>query len=130
MAYFVSKEGVWDVTPGGRSSTPVLKVAGLQPGTFVKVTCNFGARTIYRDTAEGFFYSLGTDGDNDVLAMTPATAIFQGDDGWQSCSLMTVFRVLATTDGEVDFACHFSKGDLSGSGALMNFVMIAEILHD
>lgn len=124
MAHYISKEGVWDVAGNGDSAAPVLKVTGLLPGTLVKVTCNFCARTTQRNTDEGFFYSLGTDTQDDVMAMTPTTAAFQGNEGWQSCSLITVFQVLPGTDGEVDFECTFKNGIVT----LMSFVMIAEVL--
>ena len=128
MANFISREGVWDVHAGGRSQTPVLKVTGLTPGTFLKVTCNFCAHAAHRDAGEGFFYTLGAHGDDDMLAMTPTTGVFQGDDGWQTCTLVTVFQVLAGTNGEVDLECLFHKGNLSGAGTIMNFVLIAELL--
>jgi hypothetical protein len=124
MAHFISKEGVWDVLPDGQSDTPVLKVTGLRPGTFVKVTCNFCAQAAQEVNDEGFFYSVGTKAADDVMAMTPTTAAFQGDEGWQSCTLIAVFEVLSGTDGEVEFGCHFKNGAVT----LMNFVMIAEIL--
>src|SRR5689334_6934775 len=88
MAHFISREGVWDVSAGSRSQTPVLRVTELAPGSFLKVTCNFCAHAAARDSGEGFYYTLGTHGDDDVLAMTPATGVFQGDDGWQTCTLV------------------------------------------
>lgn len=127
MAFFVSREGVWDIVAGS-SDTPALKVTGLQAGDMLKVTVNFCAHATTRDANEGFYYTLSTDSDDDVMAVTPATAIFQGDDGWQSCTLIAVFQVLPSTDGEAEFSCQFNKGDLTGSGTMMNFVLLAEML--
>ncbi len=128
MAFFVSREGVWDIVPGGSSETPVLKVTGLKAGSLVKVTVNFSAHATNRATNEGFYYTLSSSSSDDVMAVTPASAVFQGDDGWQSCTLITIFEVLPNSKGGAEISCLFNKGDLTGTGTLMNFVMIAEML--
>lgn len=128
MAFFVSREGVWDIVAGNHGDTPTLKVTGIQAGSIIKVTVNFCAHTTKRDANEGFYYTLGAAYDDDVMAVTPTTAVFQGDDGWQSCTLVSVFQVLGNTDGEAEFSCQFGKGDLTGTGTLMNFTLIAEML--
>jgi hypothetical protein len=128
MAFFVSREGVWDIVPGGSSETPALKVTGLTAGGLVKVTVNFCAHATNRAANEGFYYSLTSSSSDDVMAVTPATAIFQGDDGWQSCTLITIFEVLSNSKGAAELSCHFNKGDLTGTGTLMNFVLLAEML--
>lgn len=128
MAFFVAREGVWDVEAGTTSGTPGLTVSGLQAGSHLKMTVNFSARASLSSTDEGFDFTVVAQGNNDVLAVTPTTGTFQGAEGWQSCVLIVIFEVLATTDGETLFECIFDKGVLSGVGTLMNFVMIAEVI--
>lgn len=128
MAFFVSREGVWDIVPGSGSETPTLKVSGLQAGSLVKVTVNFCAHATNRSANEGFYYALSSSSRDDVMAVSPATAVFQGDDGWQSCTLITIFEVLPNSKGDAELSCQFNKGDLTGTGTIMNFVLLAEML--
>jgi hypothetical protein len=128
MAFFVAREGVWDVEAGTVSGTPHLTVTDLRAGTHVKITVNFSARASLGSADEGFDFTVIAQGNNDVLAMTPTTGTFQGVEGWQSCVLSAVFEVLVTTDGETMFECVFDKGVLSGAGTIMNFVMVAEVI--
>lgn len=128
MAVVVSKEGVWDVIAGSASNTPTLTLTDLKPGTFVKVTCHFGARSVLNDTASGFYYTLTLDTDSDLTAITPVTQILQGHEGWQTCLLMGVFEVLVSSDGAASISVTFNKGDLDGLGSLMNFTLLAEII--
>jgi hypothetical protein len=128
MAVVVSKVGAWDVIEGSSSNTPALELKSLKPGTFIKVTAHFGARTVKRDITGGFYYALTPDSDGDVVAITPATQICQGHEGWQVCTLIAVFEVLGTTDGEATLHVTFTKGDLDGLGSLMNFTLLAETL--
>lgn len=128
MAVVVSKEGVWDVIAGSSSNTPALELKNLQAGTFLKVTCQFGARTLLRDLSGGFYYTLTPDSEADIVAITPVTQCCQGQEGWQVCSLVAVYEVLTTTDGEATLQVVFNKGDLDGLGSVMNFTLLAETL--
>jgi hypothetical protein len=128
MAVVVSKEGVWDVIAGSSSNTPALELTGLKAGSFVKVTCQFGARTVQRDLSGGFDYSLITDDDSDLVAITPSLQTFQAQEGWQTCQMIVVYEVQAATDGSATIQVMFSKGVLDGLGSLMNFTLLAETL--
>jgi hypothetical protein len=128
MAVVVSKVGAWDVIEGSSSNTPALELSNLKPGSFIKVTAHFGARTVKSDTTGGFYYTLTPDTDSDVVAITPATQICQAHEGWQACTLVAVFEVLGSTDGEATLHVVFTKGDLDGLGSLMNFTLLAEVL--
>jgi hypothetical protein len=128
MAFFVAREGVWDVEAGTISGTPRLTVTGLQTGSHIKITVNFSARAAFSSEDAGVDFTVSALGNNDVLAMTPTTGTFQGVEGWQSCIVIAVFEVLLTTDGETTFECVFDKGVLSGVGTIMNFVMVAEVI--
>jgi hypothetical protein len=130
MAFFVSKEGVWDLIADGQNETPTLTVTNLKAGSLVKITVNFTAQTSLDHAREGFYFSVNADAhsQSDVLAMTPTASALQGTQGWHSAVLIAVFEVLSTTDGTATFECAFSKGDLAGKGTLMNFVMLAELL--
>lgn len=128
MAVVVSKVGVWDVIEGSSSNTPALELTNLKPGSFIKVTCHFGARTVQSGNNGGFYYALTPDSDGDMVAITPTTQICQGHDGWQTCLIMAVFEMLGTTDGSATLQLIFTKGDLDGLGTLMNFTLLAETL--
>lgn len=128
MAYYVSKEGVWSLVTGGRSETPMLEVAGLRPGQIVKVTANFFARTSTNDIGEGFYYALSTANPTDAAALTPTVGLFQGDEGWKSCTLIVLFEITGTGEVEADFELTFSKGDLNPRAELSNVTLIAEVL--
>ncbi len=128
MAYFVSKEGVWSLITGGRSETPLLEVPSLRPGQIVKVTANFFARTSTNDIGEGFYYSLGTANPTDAAALTPAVGLFQGDEGWKSCTLIVLFEITGTNEVEADFELTFSKGDLNPRAEISNVTLIAEVM--
>ncbi|MCU0514072.1 MAG: hypothetical protein MUE40_16065 [Anaerolineae bacterium] len=122
MAQFVSRDGVWDVISGGRSETPSLTVTGLQPGMLLKLTCQFTTRT-----EGGFYASLGTADDDDVVGLSPAATLVQGST-WHTCTLVCLFQVLPGTDGAAEFECLFNKGDQDGHGTLMNFLLLVETL--
>jgi hypothetical protein len=128
MAYYAAKEGVWALVTGGRSETPLLSVGGLRPGQIVKVTANFFARTGTNDISEGFYYTLATVNPLAASALTPATGLFQGDEGWKSCSLVALFEVRGTDTIQADFELTFSKGDLNPRAQISNVVLIAELL--
>lgn len=128
MAQMVSKEGVWSLMIGGRSETPMLEVSGLQAGQRVKVTANFFARTSTNDIGEGFYYTLATANQGDAVALTPATGLFQGDEGWKSCTLIVVFEIQGSGTVEADFELTFSKGDLNPRAQLSNVLLLAETL--
>jgi hypothetical protein len=128
MAHFASKEGVWSLVTGGRSETPLLEVPGLRPGQIVKVTANFFARTSTNDASEGFYFGLGTANPADAAALTPAVGLFQGDEGWKSCTLIVLFEITGTGEVEADFELTFSKGDLNPRAELSNVTLIAEVI--
>jgi hypothetical protein len=128
MAVVVSKEGVWDVIAGSTSNTPALELNNLKVGSFIKVTCLFGARTLQRDLSGGFDYTLTLDSDADIVALSPTTQSFQAQEGWQACHLMVIYEVLGTTDGSATVQVMFQKGVLDGLGSLMNFTLLAETL--
>jgi hypothetical protein len=128
MAVVVAKEGVWDVIAGSSSNTPALELTGLKAGSFLKITCQFGARTLQRDLSGGFEYTLTVDSDSDIVALTPTAQSFQAQEGWQTCQMMAVYEVLGTTDGSATIQVIFNKGVLDGLGSLMNFTLLAETL--
>lgn len=126
MAQYASREGVWELVTGGRSETPLLEVAGLAAGEVVKVTANFFARTSTNDISEGFYYTLASADGADAAALTPATGLFQGDEGWKSCTLIVLFEVRGSGEVEADFELTFAKGDLTPRAQLSNVTLIAE----
>lgn len=128
MAYYVSKEGVWSLITGGRSETPLLEVPGLRAGQIVKVTANFFARTSTNDIGEGFYYSLGTANPADAAPLTPAVGLFQGDEGWKSCTLIVLFEITGMGEVEADFELTFNKGDLNPRAEISNVTLIAEVM--
>jgi|GEM_PF-2526389 len=128
MAYYAAKEGVWSLVTGGRSETPLLTVDGLRPGQIVKVTAHFFARTSTTDISEGFYYTLSTVNPLDASALTPSAGLFQGDEGWKSCSLVVLFEVSGADTRQTDFELTFSKGDLNPRAQISNVVLIAELL--
>jgi hypothetical protein len=128
MAHYTSKQGVWSLMVGGRSETPMLEVAHLKAGQIVKVTVNFFARTGTNDISEGFYYSLSTANPADAIALTPTQGLFQGDEGWKSCTLITLFEIQGDGEIEADFEVTFQKADLMPRAQLSNFVFLAEIL--
>ncbi|MCS6835333.1 MAG: hypothetical protein NZ750_04865 [Anaerolineae bacterium] len=105
----------------GNSQTPILNLAGLQAGQVIKVTVNFFAR-------EGSFYYVVSSNNPNFVALNPTQGIFEDPEGWESCLLVALFEVQGNGEQEGSFMVEFNKGDLSGTGTLSNFTILAEVL--
>lgn len=134
MAVIVSQSGSMDLsvdTSPSRAGTPILEMQNLIPDNVVKVTANFFARTNQAGRTNGFYYQISAVDAYEIESLTPASGVFQGSDGWQSCTLVGIFRLMQVYDSpteDVDFELLFSKGDLSGTGQLLNITLIGEVI--
>lgn len=121
MYKLASKNGAWEAVMDGNSQTPILNLAGLQAGQVIKVTVNFFAR-------EGSFYYVVSSNNPNFVALNPTQGIFEDPEGWESCLLVALFEVQGNGEQEGSFMVEFNKGDLSGTGTLSNFTILAEVL--
>ncbi|MDY7096249.1 MAG: hypothetical protein SX243_25010 [Acidobacteriota bacterium] len=134
MPNFVSKSGVTDINVGGdpsRSGTPLLEMRNLVPGNIVRITSNFAAKAEEAGLANGFNYEIGAVNAKEVTALSPTDSVFQGSEGWQSCTVSAYFRIDAVTDSpteDIDFEVLFGKGELSGKGSVLNFLLFGEVV--
>jgi hypothetical protein len=87
--FFVQKSGTWDVTPGGRSGTPVLEMRDITNGNILQVTVTFLARTNGSDRSNGFAYTVNNT-TNDAQALSAQESVVQGNNGFQTTT-KTVF---------------------------------------
>jgi hypothetical protein len=103
----------------------------LVPGNLVEITCTFFARTNQAGRGNGFYYAIGAVNSDEIEALTPTEGIFQSSDGWQSATLIALFKVAKVSNSpteDIDFEVLFQKGDLNGEGQLLNFVMIGDVV--
>ena len=134
MADFVSKSGTLDSSVGdtpSRAGTPILEMQNLIPNNVVLITANFFARTNEAGRGNGFYYQLSAVNADEVEVLTPASGVFQASEGWQSCTLVGIFKLVKVSNSpteDVDFEILFSKGDLSGVGQLHNITIIGEVI--
>ena len=124
MVYFVSKTGVWDVE-AGESGTPALKVAGLESGNGIKLTCQFFARTMTDDLGDGFEYAIESNGA--AIPLTPIKGFVQGSDSWHLHTHVVLYEVQAGS--ETHFNLTIGKGSMNGIGSMMNFLLMAETIE-
>jgi len=122
MANFVSKTGVWNIE-AGQQNTPTLHLTGLDTNQVIKLTCQFSARTMTDDLGDGFEYSIENSGG--ASSLTPARGIVQGSDSWQLYTHVALFEV--QSGGKVDFSLITDTGSMNGKGAMMNFLLLAEM---
>ena len=134
MTKFASKSGSWNISVGStpsRAETPILEMDNLINNNVVKVTANFFAKTSNAGMGSGFYYTITAAEANDITPLTPSAGVFQGTNGWQSCTLIGFFKVNQTGSSpteDIDFEVVFSKGDLNGEGSLHNFTLTAEVV--
>lgn len=119
MLSYNSKQGAWSAQMGEDANAPKLVVKGLQQGQVLKLTVLFYAR-------EGsFYYSLQASANN-LIPLTPTQGIFEDPEGWEACTLITLYEVQGLGESDCTFSLSFSKGDLSGAGVVSNLTLIAE----
>ncbi|HEX9923102.1 MAG TPA: hypothetical protein VGD99_10595 [Anaerolineae bacterium] len=134
MTDFISKSGVIDLSVGdspSRAGTPILEMQNLIPGNLVEIKCNFFARTNQPGRGNGFYYDISAVNTDEIEALTPTEGIFQSSDGWQSATLIALFKVVKVSNSpteDVDFEVLFHKGDLNGAGQLLNFVLVGDVI--
>lgn len=127
---FVEKSGVWDVTVGGRSDTPVLEMPNVTQKNILMVTATFMAKT-QGTTANGFTYRISATNPADAIPLSDQDCIVNGNAGWQTTTRTVFFeaKVSSPTGVEdIDFQVEFSKGDLDGTGQISDFLMTASIV--
>ena len=124
MANYVSKMGVWDIVAGG-ISTPDLKLAQLDDTLTIKLTCQFFARTMTDDLADGFEYRISSD--HRLTPLTPIIGLVQGSDSWQLYTHIALFDVMPGYH-EAEVRLQFLHGSMNGIGAMMSFFMMGEQL--
>lgn len=131
MIFVVSKTGVWDVA-AGQISTPELTMRGVQAPQAIKLTCQFFARTLSDNLNDGFEYTLEGNDDLPVASLTPNVGLVQGSDSWQLYTHTVLFEVLSTGAQpeplDISFNIIIAKQGMSGSGAMMNYTMLAEMV--
>jgi len=134
MSEFVSQEGVVEIQVGdqpSRNNTPILELANLVKGNLVRITLNMFARTNEDGRSQGFYFTIQAINANEVRALSPAGGLFQGTSGWQSVTKDVFFEVLNPSDSpteDVDFEVLFSKGDISGTGQIRDFLLIGDVV--
>ena len=124
MTYFVSRTGVWDVD-SDEATLPTLSIKNLAGGQTIKLTCQFFARTLTDDLGDGFEYTIQVNGA--VVPLTPGIGLVQGSDSWQLFTHIALFE--AQSAGEIQFMLMTEASDMNGKGAMMNFLMLAEIIE-
>ena len=123
MAYAVSRTGVWDVD-SDEAALPLLTVRDIVNKQTIKLTCQFFARTATDDLADGFEYTIQVNGA--VVPLTPGIGLVQGSDSWQLYTHIALFE--AQSSDEIEFKLTTEASDMNGKGAMMNFLMLAEII--
>ena len=123
MAYAVSRTGVWDVD-SDEATLPLLTINGIANGQTIKLTCQFFARTMTDDLGDGFEYTIQVSGS--VVPLTPGIGLVQGSDSWQLYTHIALFE--AQSPDEIQFKLTTEASDMNGKGAMMNFLMLAEII--
>jgi len=127
MAQVTSKTGVWDVSVDA-PQTPSLTVT-VPVGAQVKVICQFFARTRTPGNDDGFLYTL-LSSDN-AASLTPLQGIIQGRDSWQMIAHTALFEASGVGEQvELEFGLQIESGGMQGRGYMMNFMLLAEVMHD
>ena len=127
---FVQKSGVWDVTVGGRSDTPLLTMPNITKGNTLKVTVVFLTKTAGQANS-GFNYTLKTSNAADAKVLSAQESIVQGNAGWQTTTKTVFFEATVHSSSgveDVDFQIDFSAGDQDGKGQISDFLMYAEVV--
>ena len=127
---FVQKSGTWNVTVGGRSDTPVLKMPNLTKGNAIQVTATFLAKT-NGSADSGFWYTVQATNPADAQALSAQQSVVQGNAGFQTTTKTVFFlaQISSPTGVEdVDFEVVFQKGDLDGQGQISDFLMTGSVV--
>ena len=124
MAHVVSRTGVWDVDDP-EVVLPSLELSGIDSGKMIKLTCQFFARTLTDNLEHGFEYTIQVSGA--TVPLTPGIGLVQGSDSWQLFTHIALFEVQSRSS--MTFHLAIDKSDMNGKGAMMNLLMLAEIIN-
>lgn len=119
----VSRTGAWDIAVTEEPTTPSLTIDNLAQGGLLKVTCQFSAKTMTNDLGDGFEFDIVAD--DMTHPYTPTKGLVQGSDNWQLYTFVSVFEVQTN---HAEFNLVLDDGGMSGKGAMMNFLLMAEVL--
>jgi len=124
---FVSKTGVWDVSDDDPQTPPLSVVAPV--GAQIKVICQFFARTMTDQNDDGFLYTVQAS--DNAVSLTPLQGIVQGHDTWMMIAHTALFEASGVGETvELQFGLQIEPGGMRGRGSMMNFTLLAEVIHD
>ena len=123
MVHVVSRTGVWDVDDP-EAVLPSLELSGIDRGRMIKLTCQFFARTLTDNLEDGFEYTIQVSGA--AVPLTPGIGLVQGSDSWQLFTHIALFEVQSSSN--IIFNLAIDKSDMNGKGAMMNLLVLAEIM--
>lgn len=126
MLNHTSKTGVWDIK-AGETKLPSISLENLKADSIIKVTCQFYGRTMTDSLSDGYTYRIQEEGTN-LITLTPDIGFVQGSDSWQLFTHIVLFQVPSTAnDSQSGIRVELDTGDMNGEGAMMNFVLFAEV---